>query len=469
MRSPESSLILVVAGVLAIAGAASFAGAAPPAGPGPVPGLKPGVAASASPSAAPSAAPLGSAAAGPKRELPAAGDAMNSCVTCHANLDQAKLRTPAKEYRASVHRDERIGCVGCHKGDPRDPTAAGAHAKGAGFEPHPTHSEVPGICGDCHSDAAFMRHLNARLPVGQAALFSLSMHGKLTAAGDEQAPNCADCHGKHGIISPSSPRSPVNRLNVAKLCAGCHTDPIRMVKYKLPTDQYAKWEKSVHGEAFKKGNPNAPTCTGCHGAHSATPPEASSVARACGRCHEEELRFFEQSPHSKGFRNRGLAECAACHGTHDIAVPTALLVGTTPGATCTKCHTHDEKPRRVAEETASLLAGARERAAAARAAVDRARESGLHIAGTSYALDRISTAELKLRGVVHTLDPAKLEGPIAAVDEAVNEAQRLVTDAQQMRKTERRGYFLALGLASALFLSLGLKSIQLDRRRRRTS
>lgn len=465
MRSPESPLLLIVAGVLAIAVAIPFAGAAPPAVPAPA--LKPGVLASPTPSASASAAASAAPTSTTKRALPPAGEAANGCVTCHATLDDGKLRTPAKEFRGSVHRDERIGCVGCHKGDPRDPTV-GAHAKSTGFEPHPTHAEVPEICGDCHSDASFMRHLNARLPVGQAALFALSLHGKLTAAGDEHAPNCADCHGKHGILSPSSPRSPVHRSNVAKLCAGCHTDPLRMVKYQLPTDQFAKWDKSVHGEAFRKGNPNAPTCTGCHGAHSATPPEASSVARACGRCHEEELRFFEQSPHSKGFRNRGLAECAACHGTHDIAPPTALLVGTTPDATCMKCHSHDDKPRRVAEQTASLLAGARERAAAARAEVSRAHDSGLHIAGTSFAIDRISTAELKLRGVVHTLDPAKLEGPIAAVDEAVNEAHRLVTDAEQMRKDVRRGYFLALSLAALLFASLGFKSWDLERRRRRT-
>ena len=44
------------------------------------------------------------------------------------------------------------------------------------------------------------------------------------------APNCAVCHGKHNVLSPSSPLSPVNRLNVAKLCSGCHSDPARMGK-----------------------------------------------------------------------------------------------------------------------------------------------------------------------------------------------------------------------------------------------
>jgi predicted CXXCH cytochrome family protein len=381
-------------------------------------------------------------------------------------LTETKLRNPAREYRNSVHRDERVGCVGCHKGDPRDPTV-GAHAKEAGFEPHPTHAEVPDVCGSCHSDAAFMRHLNARLPVGQQALFRLSLHGKLTAAGDDQAPNCASCHGKHEILPPASPRSPVSRANVAKLCAGCHSDAQRMVRYGIPTDQAAKWETSVHGQAFKKGNPNAPTCTGCHGAHSATPPEATSVARSCGRCHDDELKYFEQSPHSKGFRKRGLAECVACHGNHDIASPTALMVGTTPDATCMKCHSQEEKPRKVAEEIADQLRGARARAEAARASVARAAAAGLHVTGTTYALDRMATAELKLRGVVHTLDAARLAEPIATVEAAASEAERLVGDAQAVRRTERRGYMGALALAAALFVSLMLKSLEIERERRR--
>lgn len=421
--------------------------------------------------AAPSAASASAAASAavapaPHLALPAASDAANTCVSCHATLSETKLRTPAREYRNSVHRDDRVGCVGCHKGDPRDPTV-GAHTREAGFEPHPTHAEVPGICGGCHSDPAFMRHLNARLPVGQQALFNLSLHGKLTAAGDDQAPNCASCHGKHDILPPSSPRSPVNRANVAKLCGGCHSDPKRMGKYEIPTDQVAKWERSVHGVAFKNGNPNAPTCTGCHGAHSATPPEASSVARACGRCHDDELKYFEQSPHSQGFRRRGLAECVACHGNHDITSPTALMVGTTPDATCMKCHSQDDKPRKVAEQTSSMLRDARARAEAARASVAQAAAAGLHVAGARFALDRIATAELKLRGVVHTLDPARLAEPVAAVDLAASEAEKLVTSAEKVRRTERRGYYLALALAGALFLSLVLKSLELDRRGRR--
>lgn len=399
------------------------------------------------------------------RSLPSPTDATNTCASCHGGLTDNKLRIPSKEFLHSVHRDERIGCVGCHRGDPRDPTV-GAHAASTGFVPHPTHAEVPQLCGGCHSDAAFIRRINSRLPVGQAALFNLSLHGRLTAAGDSVAPDCSTCHGKHDIQSPSSPLSSVNRANVAKLCSSCHADKERMNKYDIRTDQFDKWQKSVHGEAFLAGNVNAPTCTGCHGAHASTPPDASSVARACGRCHEQEMQLFEQSPHSQGFKKRGLAQCVACHSNHDVARASAVMVGLGPDSTCMKCHAHDDKPRQVARDISELLRGARERAAEARAAVARATALGLRVAGSAYALDQVSTAELKVRGVVHTLDPARVQALVADIDTSAAETLTLVSNAEHARKLERRGYYIALALAGLLLVTLVLKTLQLDRRRR---
>ncbi len=294
MRSPSRLPIALLVALLVLLGTLGSAMAVPPS----VPGAAPVASGSASSALA-------------SRSLPSPTDLTNTCASCHGTLTDNKLRTPSKEFLHSVHRDPRIGCVACHKGDPRDPTV-GAHAPSTGFTPHPTHAEIPQICGGCHSDAAFIRLINSRLPVGQLALYSLSLHGRLTAAGDTTAPDCSGCHGKHDIQPPASQLAPVNRANVATLCKGCHADKERMSKYDIRTDQFDKWSKSVHGLAFAAGNPNAPTCTGCHGAHASTPPDASSVARACGRCHEEEMHLFEQSPHSQGFRKRGLAQCVAC-------------------------------------------------------------------------------------------------------------------------------------------------------------
>ena len=435
MRSPKPPALLLLLGAILVAVAPAFARAAPEADAG-----------------------------GPAHALASPMDRTNTCESCHAGLADAKLRAPAKEWVHSAHRDDRIGCVGCHKGDPQDPTV-GAH-RAAGFTPHPTHAEVPQICGGCHQDAAFMRIVNGRIPVGQLALYQLSLHGKLTAAGDPDAPTCADCHGQHDIVSPSSPSAPVNRLHVAKLCASCHADKKKMAKYPIPTDQFDKWEHSVHGEAFARGNPNAPTCTGCHGAHSAAPPDTSSVAHACGRCHDEEMSFFEQSPHSKGFRQRGFAQCVVCHSNHDVAPATELLVGTHEGATCMKCHSKDDKPRQVAGDISELLGAARQKAAQARDAVKRANDGGLHVAGAKYSLDKLATAELRLRAVVHTLDPARVRQRTLDVDNDADEALGLVASAEQSRVAERRGYFVALALAGLLFVLLGLRAAQLDKRRR---
>jgi predicted CXXCH cytochrome family protein len=433
-------------GLLALLGSLRLAHAVPPAG--------------ASSGAAAPAASSGLAS----RSLPPPTDATNTCASCHGTLTDNKLRTPSKEFLHSVHRDERIGCVGCHKGDPRDPTV-GAHAASTGFTPHPTHAEIPQICGGCHSDAAFIRRINSRLPVGQAALFNLSLHGRLTAAGDTTAPDCSSCHGKHDIQPPASPLAPVNRANVAKLCSGCHADKERMSKYDIRTDQFEKWQKSVHGQAFAAGNPNAPTCTGCHGAHASTPPDASSVARACGRCHEQEMQLFEQSPHSQGFRKRGLAQCVACHSNHDVARASANMVGIGPDATCMKCHSHDDKPRQVASDISDLLRSARERAAEARAAVAAATTQGLRVPGAEYSLEQVATSELKIRGVVHTLDPARVQAMVADIDASVTETLTLVANAEHARKLERRGYYVALAFACLLLVTLVLKTLQLDRRR----
>jgi Cytochrome c3/Doubled CXXCH motif (Paired_CXXCH_1) len=411
---------------------------------------------SASASASSSASASGSAALLAK-SLPSPMSETNTCAGCHGTLSDPKLSAPPKDYLRSVHKDPRIGCVGCHKGDPRDPTV-GAHSRPMGFDPHPTHAEVPQICGGCHSDAAFILRLNDRLTLGQAALYGLSLHGKLSASGDVDAPNCASCHGKHDIQPPSSPTSPVNRANVANLCKDCHADERRMSKYGLRVDQYDKWKGSVHGEAFAAGNPRAPTCTGCHGPHAPVPPDSSAADTACARCHEDVKQLFEQSPHSKSFRSRGLGQCVACHGNHDVARASAVMVGTGPDAVCMKCHANDDKPSKIAVELAEMLRGAQERAQGARNAVARATSAGLAVPGASYALERLSTAESKVRSAVHTLDPARLRVMVAQVDAPIADALNSVSTAEKARKTELRGYRVTLGFAGLLLATLLAKA-----------
>ena len=91
------------------------------------------------------------------------------------------------------------------------------------------------------------------------------------------------------------------------------------MKSRLPTDQVAHYEKSVHAEALmKKNDLSAPTCNDCHGNHGASPPGVSSVANVCGTCHTRQAEMFRQSPHNASFQALGQGECVVCHQNHEI-------------------------------------------------------------------------------------------------------------------------------------------------------
>lgn len=433
-----------------------------------------GVAAPAA--AAPGDPPAGTAPAAKKEEADAGApeaekkkrperDA-NTCLTCHRTLTDKKLRVVAEEYEHSVHRDERIGCVACHKGNPLDPTVQ-SHDKTAGFVVRPTHQQMSAICGGCHEDPTFVRRFNARLGVDQRKLYDLSRHGKIAGAGDQNSPTCTSCHGSHAILPVDSPNALANRRQVKDLCAKCHADKEYMKPYGLPTAQTEKWQKSVHGKAFAEGHEKAPTCTGCHSPHAGTLPGTATVAALCDRCHQDERDLFLKSPHSRAFRKLGLADCVPCHGEHDVG-RSSWLSGMTPDSSCSKCHAKDEKPRKVAEEVARILNDIEAEEHGVSVAVTEARREGLLVPDASYALDRLRTSKIRLIATVHTLDVRQLTDDANQAKSVANEARDIIGRARRDRQLERRGYFAAIGAASLLFVLLLLKSIQLARRRRRS-
>jgi len=111
-----------------------------------------------------------------------------------------------------------------------------------------------------------------------------------------------------------------------------------MASYKLPTDQFAGYRKSVHWEALaKRGDLSAPSCASCHGNHGAQPPQVESVAAVCGTCHVMMEDLYNKSPHQPVFAAMGAAGCVVCHSNHEIRTPgVAMLAG--PNAVCSQCH-----------------------------------------------------------------------------------------------------------------------------------
>ena len=103
--------------------------------------------------------------------------------------------------------------------------------------------------------------------------FGSGIHGRgVQNMGLIVAPSCNDCHGVHNIFPPKDPRSQVYPLNLPETCGKCHSDPKVMAGVKLengspiPTDQYEKFARSVHGVALlQKQDIGAPACNSCHG------------------------------------------------------------------------------------------------------------------------------------------------------------------------------------------------------------
>ena len=90
--------------------------------------------------------------------------------------------------------------------------------------------------------------------------YGTSVHGSSLAHGNAKAASCVDCHGSHGASGALSGGSPVNLRNIPATCAKCH--PAEAKDYGL----------SAHGAALRKGYPDAPVCTTCHGEHQILPP-----------------------------------------------------------------------------------------------------------------------------------------------------------------------------------------------------
>ena len=199
---------------------------------------------------------------------------------------------------------------------------------------------------------------------------------------------CVDCHGgnpaarRELALPGDDPRTPgdllrafkekshdpaagyrgkIPRKEVPQLCARCHSDPLRMNPFALPTDQLAHYRASSHGRAlFEKNDTNVAVCIDCHGAHeilAAHDPRAATAPAnlpdTCGACHTDAERMqpyglstdgvarFLKSVHGRALREgrRGAPSCADCHGSHGAAPPGVREVV----QVCGQCHVNTQE------------------------------------------------------------------------------------------------------------------------------
>ena len=173
---------------------------------------------------------------------------------------------------------------------------------------------------------------------------------------------CVDCHRD---LDPRRARHSTRRDLERVECGVCHES------------EAAAHQSSLHGEAAARGDPMAPSCADCHGAHdalSASDPGASTavmnVPLLCGNCHREGspvsrtheisqeriLENYSMSIHGEGLFRQGLnvtADCTSCHTAHDILPHTdtrSSIHVDNVATTCATCHEQiDRVHRKVIE------------------------------------------------------------------------------------------------------------------------
>lgn len=331
----------------------------------------------------------------------------DSCVACHSALE-GKQALPVRQFNNDVHHEVGLSCADCHGGNPHE-ESMDAMSRAKGYRGAPKKVQVPEFCARCHADIAYMRRFNPKMRADQLTQYLTSVHGKRLKQGDTKVAACVDCHGVHGILPASDTRSPVHPANVASTCARCHANTGYMKGYKIPTDQVARYEKSVHAQMLAQGDTTAPTCTTCHGNHGATPPGVSSVANVCGTCHVFFAQLFEKSPHQAAFARMGLPGCVQCHSNHEIVKPSDDWVGVGANSVCTTCHAAGDKGYDAAQKMAGDLAKLKTFLGRSEEILNTAERSGMEVSSAKLELASAHETLIKARVNVHTFNDAEVQ------------------------------------------------------------
>ena len=397
------------------------------------------------------------------------------CANCHANAEKMKRlgsNLPTNQFQnlqESVHgrlstdgKERIVQCTTCHN----------AHGI---VSVHNASSPVFALnivktCTKCHADAAFMRMYNPSLPVDQLDKYRTSVHGTRNARGDAKVAQCASCHGSHDIRNAKDTKSNVYAANVPSTCAHCHSNSGYMKEYKIPTDQFDKFSRSVHGVALlKRHDLGAPACNSCHGNHAATPPGISSVSKVCGTCHALNADLFSTSPHKKVFDDLKLPECETCHSNHEIIIATNKLLGVTSEAVCSRCHSEAQNTKGyyAAKAMRSLIDSLESNEKKAAELVNEAEQKGMEISEAKYKLRNAHQARLESRTMVHAFNEGRFR-EVASKGMAVS-----ATVSEEATKALNEYVFRRLGLGFAtlaitvLAISLYIYIRRIERRQSR--
>ncbi|MEW5807511.1 MAG: cytochrome c3 family protein [Acidobacteriota bacterium] len=371
----------------------------------------------------------------------------SNCIECHRDLG-GELSAPVDAIKKDIHFQYGLSCADCHGGNPDIKTDdyEVAMDKNKGFKGKPAPQEIPEFCGKCHASASYMKKFDPNLQTDQLEQYRTSQHGLLLGKGDRKVATCISCHGVHGIVGAKDPLSPVFPSNIVETCGKCHSSKEYMAGYSIPTDQYEKYRKSVHGRAlYEKGDISAPTCNDCHGNHGPMPPGVESIGNICGHCHLANWEMFIKSPHKEAYDATNIPECEICHGNHEILTPDDEMVGTSGKSLCITCHSPESKGYRAAGDIRNLIDSLKNSVSEAEAVVKKAASSGMEVGDAMFSIDEAEHQLTHARALVHTFSVEKIE---KSIDEGVSSAQKGLKGG---REALAELQFRRKGLAISLF------------------
>ncbi len=380
----------------------------------------------------------------------------DTCISCHIKEDEM----PEGFNPNDIHMQDGLYCVGCHGGNNKVDDEDESMNEDIGFIGDPDASDIPKMCGKCHSDINFMRKYNPQMQTDQVKQYFQSVHGQKLKKDDENVATCASCHTGHSIMKPDDPRSSVYPINVPKTCNKCHGDADYMADYDIPTDQYKKYSHSVHGKALLEDqDTGAPACNDCHGNHGAVPPGVSSLVNVCGTCHVQNETFFNSSKMAHKWKEKkDKHACIECHGNHGIAKPSDNFVGTEKGkAVCVDCHDPGEKGFLVADTIHTLLTNAVAVYDSAIAFRKKVLIVGMDDVDIGYFLQDAHQAIVHARTTVHTFAPVKIK---EKTDKVVKNARAAIALGQKELDDydyRRMGLGVATLIITLLAIALYLK------------
>ena len=201
------------------------------------------------------------------RGKPRRRDIPSLCATCHSSAarmrpynlpsDQYTLYQSSHHGMALAKGDEGVAvCTDCH----------GVHEIRPHDDPQSkvARRNVPATCGRCHHLTADMKRRGHKHD--PLAEYKEGAHGRaLLVEGNDAAPECADCHGKHSTAPPTLG-------DVEKVCGQCHTK------------ERGFFAMSAHrGTLEIDGRTD---CAACHGNHRTASADVKMFGAVCQKCHD---------------------------------------------------------------------------------------------------------------------------------------------------------------------------------------